>query len=126
MQMLSIRPQKTHFETFETFETAVVLQPQGSLSIDSVTWFIHQVNAAMVSEKPSSVMIDMSQVDFLDSSGVMAIAHGLKLARSANKRFCLCSVSRAVYMVLELTQLDSVLEIFENPSAFNLNLKLAA
>lgn len=123
MQTLLVRPQKTHFETFET---AVVLQPQGSLSGDSTTWFIHQVNAAMMSEKPSSVVIDMSQVDLIDSSGVMAIAHALELARNANKQFCLCSVSRAVYMVLELTQLDSVLEIFENPSAFNSYFKVAA
>jgi anti-sigma B factor antagonist len=119
MQTSLIRPQKAHFET-------AVLQPQGSLSGDSVTWFLHQVNAAVIAEKFSSVVIDMSQVDLVDSSGVIAIAHALKLARSTNKRFCLCSVSRTVYMVLELTQLDSVLEIFENPSAFNLNLDLAA
>ena len=113
MQTLSIRPQKAHFET-------AVLQPQGSLSSNSVTWFLHQVNATVMSEKFSSVVIDMSQVDLIDSSGLMAIAHAFKLAQGANKRFCLCSVSRAIYMVLELTQLDSVLEIFETPYVLNL------
>lgn len=119
MQTLLIRPQKVYSET-------AVIQPQGSLSGDSVTWFLHQVNAAVMSEKLASVMIDMSQVDLIDSSGLMAIAHAFKLAQGANKRFCLCSVTRAVYMVFELTQLDSVLEISENPSAFSIDLEIAA
>lgn len=119
MQTILIRPQETHLET------AAILQPQGSLSDNSVIWFLNQVNAAVTSEH-SSVVIDMNQVDLIDSVGLMAIVNAMKLAQTANKRFCLCSVPRSVCMVLELAQLDSVLEIFESPSAFNLTVEKTA
>ncbi|MBM0741057.1 anti-sigma factor antagonist [Phormidium sp. CLA17] len=120
MQTLLIRPQKIHVET------AAILQPKGSLSDNSVVGFLHQANTAMMSEKHSSVIIDMNQVDSIDSVGLMAIIDTVKLARRANKRFCLCSVPRSVCIVFELTQLDRVVEIFESLSAFNLTPKVAA
>ena len=120
MQTLLIRPQKTYIET------AAVLQPEGSLGDNSVIWFLHQVSAAVTCEKHSSVVIDLNQVSSIDSAGLMAIVNALKLAQRANKRFCLCSVPRSVGIVLELTQLDSVLEIFDSLSAFNLEAQVVA
>ncbi|PZV17158.1 MAG: anti-anti-sigma factor [Leptolyngbya sp.] len=120
MQTLLIRPRKTQLET------TAILQPQGSLTNNSVTWFIHQVNAAVMSEKHFSVVIDMNQVDSIDSAGLMAIVNAMKLAQRANKRFCLCSVPRSVSMILELTQLDGVLEIFESISELDSIFEIAA
>lgn len=100
-------------------ETVAVLQPQGSLSGSNVIWFLHQFNVAVMCKKHSSVVINLNQVDSIDSEGLMAIVNALKLAQRANKRFCLCSVPRSVGIVLELTRLDSVLEIFDSLSAFN-------
>jgi len=123
MQTLLICPQKTHIET--AIETAAILEPQGSLSDDTIIWFIHQASIAVMSENHSSVVIDMKQVDSIDSAGLMAIVNVVKSAQKVNKRFCLCSVPRSVFIILELTQLDSILEIFENLSAFNLAVQTA-
>lgn len=120
MQTLLTRPRKTHTKT------VAVLQPQGSLNSNSVVWFLHQVNAAMACENYSSLVIDLNQVDLIDSEGLMAIAHAVKLARRANKHFCLCSVPRCIGMVLELSRLDSVLEIFESLPEFKSAVQIAA
>jgi anti-anti-sigma factor len=120
MQTLLIRPQTTHIET------AAILQPQGSLSDHSVILFLHQVNAAVMCEKHSSVVVDMNQVDLIDSAGLMAIVNAVKLAQRANKGFCLCSVPCSVSIILEITQLDRVLEIFESIAAWNLTAEIAA
>lgn len=124
MQTLLICPQKTHVET--AIETAAILEPQGSLNHDTIIWFIHQASIAVMSENHSSIVIDMKRVDSIDSAGLMAIVNAMKSARRANKRFYLCSVPRSVSIILELTQLDSILEIFENLSAFNLAVPVAA
>lgn len=120
MQTLLTRPQKTYIET------VAVLQPQGSLSGSSVAWFLRQVNAAMACEDHSSLVVDMNQVDLIDNEGLMAIVHAAKLAQKLNKRFCLCSVSRAVGIVLELARLDSVLEVFESLPEFKSAVQIAA
>ncbi len=120
MQTLLTRPRKT------SIETTAVLQPQGSLSGNHVAWFLRQVNAAMACEDHSSLVVDMNQVDLIDSEGLMAIVHAVKSAQKFNKRFYLCSVSRSVGIVLELARLDGVLEVFESLPQFKSAVQIAA
>ncbi|NJP10061.1 MAG: STAS domain-containing protein [Leptolyngbyaceae cyanobacterium RU_5_1] len=111
MQMLLTHPQKRSH--------AAVVQPVGSLNAENAIRFQYQLNAVVMSDEHSSLLVDMKQVELIDSAGLMALVNVLRLARSSNKRFCLCSVSRPVRIILELTQVDKVLEIFESRAAFN-------
>jgi anti-anti-sigma regulatory factor len=47
---------------------------------------------------------------------------GFRLAQSLGRRFSLCSVPPSVRMMFELTQLDTVFEIFENRDSFEATL----
>ncbi|PSB26839.1 STAS domain-containing protein [Stenomitos frigidus] len=101
MQNVLVRPQ------------AAVIQPLGSLHSGNITTFQYQLNAAVLSEKHSSLLVDMAQVESIDSDGLMALVAALSLSQRLNKRFSLCSISHSVRIILELTQLDRVFEILE-------------
>jgi anti-sigma B factor antagonist len=59
-------------------------------------------------------VIDLAEVNFMDSSGLVPLVNGLKMARASGCRLVLCNVKTPVRLVLELTQLDSVFEIFNS------------
>lgn len=58
------------------------------------------------------VGVEMSQVSYIDSSGIAALVEGLQNAKSKGKRFDLVAVSKAVMAVLQLARLDRVFTIF--------------
>lgn len=68
--------------------------------------------AAVVPEHNQLWVIDLAKVDFMDSSGLVSLVQGLKSAHQSGCRLVLCNVQAPVRLVLELTQLDSVFEIF--------------
>lgn len=92
-----------------------IIQPTGSLNAQNVAQFFDEVNRVVAHSPHSYVLVDMKRVDNIDSAGLMALVSAFRLAQTANKRFLVCSVTRTVRMILELTQLDEVLEIVENP-----------
>lgn len=104
MQSLLIRPQSTRPKSF-------VIQPKGCLNADTALQFLHHLDAAILSNQHTQLLVDMQQVDSIDSAGLMALVSALKLAKKFNKQLSLCSVSYSVRMILELTQLDQVLKI---------------
>ncbi len=61
--------------------------------------------------KPASIVVDLSQVGFIDSSGVATLVEGLKSSKSAGIEFVLCGMSSKVLDVFELSRLDKVFKI---------------
>ena len=59
----------------------------------------------------------MSEVSYIDSSGIAALVEGLQSAKSKGKQFGLVSVSKAVMAVLQLARLDRVFTIFPDLDA---------
>ncbi len=106
MQSVLVRPQ-----------TATIC-PQGYLNAANASDFQNQLINAVASEQNAALLVDMSHVESLDSAGLMALVATLRLAQKLDKPFTLCSVSAPIRIVFELTQLDSVFEIFENAAAF--------
>jgi anti-sigma B factor antagonist len=65
---------------------------------------------ALATKKP--VAVNLSQVSYIDSSGIAALVEGFQQARGKNQRFALIAISSAVRAVLELARLDRVFPIF--------------
>ncbi|AFZ31427.1 anti-sigma-factor antagonist [Gloeocapsa sp. PCC 7428] len=94
----------------------VVLHPQGRLDCDGSKRLEAQLTRLMV-QRHSLWVINLSQVDFMDSTGLVALITGLKAARESGCRLVLCHLPEPVKLILELTQLDSVFEICEDYNA---------
>jgi len=63
-------------------------------------------------KKMQHVMVDLSAVDYIDSSGVASLVEGFQYARSNNLEFGLIGVSEAAMNVLRLARLDQVFHIY--------------
>ena len=62
------------------------------------------------------VLVDMSAVSYIDSSGVASLVEAYQSARRDSTRFALVAVSDAAMRVLELARLDQVFAIHESVS----------
>lgn len=65
-------------------------------------------------KKMKHVMVDLSAVDYIDSSGVASLVEGFQYARSNNLEFGLIGVSEAAMNVFRLARLDQVFQIYNS------------
>jgi anti-sigma B factor antagonist len=75
------------------------------------------LRAALLKEMRSgapSVLVNMSEVSYIDSSGIATLVEGLQLSRQTNTRFGLFGLRSNARSVLELARLHKVFAIFEN------------
>lgn len=58
-----------------------------------------------------NVLVDLSGVSYIDSSGVASLVEGYQVAKKKNLRFGLVGVSDSAMQVLQLARLDKVFPI---------------
>lgn len=89
---------------------AAILQPPPRL--DAVTGRLFYEKIAELVESTKGVwVVDMTDVVFVDSRGLLSLVGGLRLAREEGCRFVLFNVKPTVRLIFEITQLDRVFEI---------------
>jgi len=62
------------------------------------------------------ILVEMSAVSYIDSSGIASLVEAYQSARRANTAFALVAVSDAAMRVLELARLDQVFSIHSSVS----------
>ena len=60
------------------------------------------------------VVLNLSQVRYMDSSGVASLVEGLKASRDLGSRFILVGLSPSTREVLQLSRLIKVFEVSDN------------
>ena len=65
-------------------------------------------------DEGSTVLVDLSGVDYIDSSGVASMLESFQNARKKNQEYVLVSVSDAAMRVLQLARLDKVFTISDS------------
>jgi len=58
------------------------------------------------------VLVDLSRVSYIDSSGIASLVESLQTARKGGSDLALVSVSEAALRVLQLARLDKVFSIY--------------
>ncbi len=69
---------------------------------------LHSVN------RGRNVLVDLSGVDYIDSSGVASLVEAFKLAKTKSQELALTSVSASAMRVLQLARLDKVFTIHDS------------
>lgn len=69
---------------------------------------------ALKEKRAPRVVVNLTNVKYIDSSGVASLVEGLKISRNLNSRFILFGLSPAAREVLELSRLIKVFEVYEN------------
>lgn len=72
---------------------------------------------ALINDGASRVVVDLDDVDFMDSAGLGALVMAHKRARVLRGRFAIACGDGAVRRVLALTGLLHVLQVFETREA---------
>lgn len=65
-------------------------------------------------QRASRVLINLTRVKYIDSSGVASLVEGLKISRELQSRLVLFGLSQAAREVLELSRLIKVFEVWAN------------
>ncbi|HIK09498.1 MAG TPA: STAS domain-containing protein [Oscillatoriaceae cyanobacterium M33_DOE_052] len=87
------------------------IRPRGHLNAANAAAFKTQLTETLGATN-GMVVVDMEQVESLDSAGLMALVSGLSLAQRMNRKLILCSVSASIGIIFEITKLERVFEIY--------------
>jgi len=71
---------------------------------------LHEIQQSRVGR----VVVNLSQVGYIDSSGVASLVEGLKASRDLGSRFILFGLGTSAREVLQLSRLIKVFEICDN------------
>src|ERR1700690_3440566 len=96
--------------TEEENEGGTLVRLRGRLSIDPSPAFRDRLLAMLRRQSPAAVMVDLSEVSYIDTSGVATLVEGLKTARHRKTTLCLQGLQGRVRHLFEVTGLLTLFE----------------
>jgi anti-sigma B factor antagonist len=90
---------------------ACVVAPHGDVDL-AVSQDLRRVLLARA-QAGHPVIVDMSGVGYIDSSGIASLIEAFQTARQQQRRFALAAVPERAMRVLKLARLDRVLPVLE-------------
>lgn len=100
----------------ESLPGCTILRPAGEIDCHTAPEFRSRL-LAQLEGGPASLLVDLSGVSFIDSSGLRVLVECHKLAHQRARRVRLFAPSAEVGEILRLTRLDSVLELHPSRDA---------
>ncbi len=92
-------------------EQASILKISGDVNIRTAPR-LHDQTRKMTAAAPKRIIVDLEEVEYMDSSGVGVLVTSMKHANQANIPFGLAHVNERVHSILKLTRLTSIFQIF--------------
>ncbi|MGF1512843.1 MAG: STAS domain-containing protein [Elainellaceae cyanobacterium] len=102
--------------TFDENRQVTILRPSGRLDITTAWQFRLKLQECISSSCPH-LIINLSDVNFIDSSGLTSLVAGMRDADKVNGSFRICNVHSDAKLVLEVTMMDSVFDIYSSEQA---------
>lgn len=94
---------------------AVVVALAGEIDLQHSPGVRRQLMELMFERR--DVLVDLSAVSYMDSSGIASLVEAYQMARRNTTRFILVAVSQPVMRVLQLARLDKVFSLAETLDA---------
>jgi anti-sigma B factor antagonist len=93
----------------------IVIALEGDIDLENAG----EVRKALLAnlKQKKDLLIDLSAVSYIDSSGIASLVEGLQVARKQKNELSLVSVSPRAMRVLELARLDKVFAIHADVAA---------
>lgn len=99
-------------QTVLTRSHVSVIKASGHINAANTT-FQRALMSELLCRRHASLIVDMTDVESLDSTGLMVFVSALALAQQLDLYLGLCNVPPTIRIIFELTQIDRVLEIIE-------------
>ncbi|MCM0589532.1 MAG: STAS domain-containing protein [Gloeotrichia echinulata DVL01] len=94
-----------------------ILEPIGTLNAAKGNEIRREIEYVMTSGI-DIVLIDLKNVQLIDSSGLGALVSTMQFVRKSNKKLYICSVNNQVQMLFELTKMDRIMQILKDREEF--------
>lgn len=104
-----------HFELGEESpgDGAHIVSPRGELHVSTAPELAQHLSSAIDSGN-TAIVIDMSGVEFIDSTGLSVLLNGLRLVTQMHGRMALVCTNPTVLRLFQVTNLDETFDIFED------------
>ena len=66
----------------------------------------------MIEKKPKQLIVDLSRVTYIDSSGLAALIEGMQNTEEYGGKFALAGLQETIRTIFEIARLDQVFQIF--------------
>jgi anti-sigma B factor antagonist len=94
-----------------------IWQPMGVLDASISDSFRQEINN-FIETDAEIILIDFTQVNFMDSSGLGSVVLALKNVKSVGKKLYICSINEQIKMLFQLTNMERVFAIYKNQDEF--------
>jgi anti-sigma B factor antagonist len=89
----------------------------GPVTLEDAPEFLEALMSILKKVRPPRVVVNMSQMNYIDSAGVACLVEALKVARDSKIGFALVGLGPIARDVFELTKLISVFEVYDTEEA---------
>jgi anti-sigma B factor antagonist len=72
---------------------------------------------AVIDKKPDRLVVDLSDVSYIDSAGLAALIQAMQKVESYGGKFMLAGLQETVRSIFEISRLDQVFQIFPDADA---------
>jgi anti-sigma B factor antagonist len=103
-------------------EKALIIQYVGELTINVVSELKERIYPELADPALAAIVVDLSEVEFLDSSGIGFLIALRSKVRNSSKLFFLLHPSQPVRKTLELVKLVNFFETLEDEDELTLHL----
>lgn len=103
-------PKEFHIDTAQPEEGVVVASPIGEVDLASSPALRNRLGE-IISEAPKRLVIDLTGVPYMDSSGVATLVEALQQSRRQSTKLLLACLQDRVKSVFEIARLDTVFDI---------------
>jgi len=93
-----------------------IFRPIGEIDLSRAPALRTYLSAALTG-KPQRLVIDLSEVPYMDSSGVATFVEAMQLARKNRIKLVLCCLQERVRSIFEIARLDMVFTIVGDKEA---------
>ena len=108
-------PVVPHFELGEerSGDGAHIIRVRGEIHVSTAPEFAQHLSNVVESGE-TAIVLDMTGVEFIDSTGLSVLLNGLRLVTQAHGRMAIVCTNPTVLRLFQITNLDETFDIFED------------
>ncbi|MHC4081745.1 MAG: STAS domain-containing protein [Planctomycetota bacterium] len=94
----------------EHIQDGVIMRPVGEIDLSCAAMLRQQLGHVQ-DGRPTRLVIDLSGVPYMDSSGVATLVEAMQIARRTGSKLVLAALQEKVRSIFEIARLDMVFSI---------------
>ena len=91
-----------------------ILDLSGTITLGEGTEMVRNTIRDLIAKGRPSILLNLAQVDFLDSSGIATLVNSYTYAREHGAQVKLLHLKSNIHDLLQITKLNTLFDIFED------------